>query len=326
MQCFDEPMLQIPVDSLLNVHQDVRVETRCWPSPLLSITVADRGIADLFDAVGTTYIGDVVTKLERAGVCDNGLEAVLRWLRLVESPRRNVKLLWEIDVLLVLGGSTRTIAEAHELYGQDVRCVVEFEDTSALRILLAFVAADSDVGFAVISVQTIGEANTGSVWNGDTETEARWIAVSVHLFAAFADPRDLVFDSEQGSKVVLVDSFCLLNRTEQVLEEIVAVFLGLADGTPARLARSTSLSDCAVESRQLRAHAASRGVVACEQLTHCAGHASALLWTRFVRFVQKIEELRECYQTLQHTSTIAPLTRIAQALDFLLAHAGRPGL
>lgn len=120
-------------------------------------------------------------------------------------------------MLLVLCGSTRTITEAHELDGQNVRCVIELEDTSALSILLAFVAADGDVGFAVIGVQTIGKANTGSVWNRHTETEARWIAVSVHLFAAVTDPGDLVFDPEKGRELVFVDSFCFLDCTQQVL-------------------------------------------------------------------------------------------------------------
>lgn len=73
MQC---SKLFISFDSLLDVHQDVRVEARCWPSPLLSIAGADRGIADFFDAIRATYVGNVVAKFERAGVCDNGLETI----------------------------------------------------------------------------------------------------------------------------------------------------------------------------------------------------------------------------------------------------------
>jgi hypothetical protein len=231
-------------------------------------------------------------------MCDDSLKSVFRWLVLVHCPGREVKLLGEVDVLLVLCGPTCAVTKSHELNGQNVRSIVELEDSSTLSILLALVAADSDVGFTVVGVETVGEVHTWSVWDGHTETDARWIAVSVYLLAVAADPGNLVLDSEKRSKLVLVDSLGLFEGAEQVLQEIMAVFLGLACSDPARVARSASCSDCVVKSGQVIADTTRRGVVAYEQLSHRAGHASALLWTRFVTFVQEIEELRNRDQAL----------------------------
>jgi hypothetical protein len=102
---------------LLDVHQNVRIESRCRPPPLLSVAVSDRRVADLLDAVGAPYVGDVMTKLERARVSDDSLKAVVRWLILVHCPGRKVELLREVDVLLVFRRSTCAVAETHELDG-----------------------------------------------------------------------------------------------------------------------------------------------------------------------------------------------------------------
>lgn len=153
------------------------------------------------------------------------------------------------------------------------------EDASTLSILLAFVAADGDVGFAVVGVQTIGEVHTWSVWDGNAETDARWIAVSMDFLAVTADPGDLVLDPEKRSKLVLVNSLGLFEGAEQILQEIMAVLLCLACSDPARIARSAGCSDCVVKSGQVTADTTRRGMVAYEQLSHRAGHTSSLLWT-----------------------------------------------
>lgn len=88
------------------------------------------------------------------------------------------------------------------------------EDASTLSILLALVAADGDVGFAVVGVQTIGKTHARSVWDGDTETDTRRIAVRVCLLAVATDPGNLVLDSEERSKLVLVDTLGLLKCVE----------------------------------------------------------------------------------------------------------------
>lgn len=249
---------------MLDVHQDVRIETGCWSPPLLCVAVGDRGVTDLLDAISSPDVGDVVSKFKGTRVGDNGLKAVLRGLGLVYCPGREIKLLGEVDVLLVLCGSTCAEAEPHELNRQDLRSVVDLEDASTLSILLAFVAADGDVGFAVIGVQAIGKAHAWSVWDGDTQTDTRRIAVRVCLLAVTADPGNLVLDKEERSELVLVDTFGLLKRVEQILKEIMAVFLCLTDGAPARITRSASRSDRAVKSTQLTADTTRRSVVAYE--------------------------------------------------------------
>jgi len=153
------------------------------------------------------------------------------------------------------------------------------EDSSTLSVLLALVAADSDVGFTVVRVQTIGEVHTGSVWDRNAETDARRIAVSMDFLTVTAHPGNLVLNPEKRSELVLVDSFGFFEGAEQVLQEIMAVLLCLAYSAPARIAGSASCSDCVVKSGQMIADTTRRGMIAYEQLSHRAGHASALLWT-----------------------------------------------
>lgn len=75
-----------PNDLLLDVHQNVWIEAGCWSPPLLRIAVSDRGITDLLNAISTSDVGNVVTKLEGARVGNDGLKAVLRGLGFVYHP------------------------------------------------------------------------------------------------------------------------------------------------------------------------------------------------------------------------------------------------